>query len=183
MRKLSPTTQKILLVFLGGLALGLSPSPKQFFRIAKDITKDWQKIKKEELYFAIRSLYKSNLIEEHYEKDGRTTLTISEAGRKKALSYQFEEMVIRKPKIWDKKWRLVMFDVPEKKKRIREVIRAKLKELEFFELQKSVFVHPFDCKDEINFIIEIFEARPFVRFAVIESIDNELHLKKIFNLN
>lgn len=183
MRKLSPTNKKIFLIFLGGLALGLSPSPRQFFRIAKDIAKDWQKIKKEELYLAIRSLYKSKLIDERYEKDGRTTLIISESGKKKALSYQLEEMTIRKPKIWDKKWRLVIFDVPEKRKRIREALRAKLKELEFYELQKSVFVHPFDCKDEIDFIIEIFEARSFVRFAVIESIDNELHLKKIFNLN
>ncbi len=58
----------------------------------------------------------------------------------------------------------------------------KLKKLEFYELQKSVFIHPFDCKDEIDFIIEFFEARPFIRFAIIESIDNELHLKKIFDL-
>ena len=182
MRDLSPKTQKILLIFFGGLALGLTPSPKQFFKIAKDIVKDWQKIKRDELRLAIRSLYKSKLIEERYEKDGKTTLVISETGKKKALSYKLEEMAIKKPKVWDKKWRLVIFDIPEKKKRYRDALRMKLKELEFYELQKSVLVYPYDCKDELDFIIEFFGLRPFVRLAIIESIDNEPHLKKIFRL-
>lgn len=182
MRKLSPATKKVLLVFFGGLALGLNPSPRQFFRITKAIAHNWQMIKKEELNLAIRSLYKSKLIEEREEKDGKITLIISEAGKKKVLSYQVEEMVIKKPKVWDKKWRLVIFDIPEKKRKIRDALRLKLQELGFYELQKSVFVHPFDCKDEIDFIVEFFELRPFVRFAIVESIDNELHLKKIFKL-
>jgi hypothetical protein len=182
MRKLSPTKQKVLLLFVGGLALGLTPSPRQFFRIAKTIAKDWQRIKRDELYSAIRSLYSNKLIEECYEKDGRMTLVISEAGKKKALSYRIDEMIIKRPKIWDKKWRLVIFDIPEKRRKARDALRIKLKDLGFYELQKSVFVHPFDCKNEIDFIVEYFEIRPFVRFAIIESIDNELHLKKIFKL-
>lgn len=182
MRKFSPKTRKVFLLFFGGLALGISPSPRQFFRVAKGIVHTWKQIEKEELRSAIRSLYRSRLIEEREEKNGKITLVISEDGKKKALSYQFDEMNIKKPRIWDKKWRLVIFDIPEKKKQVRERLRMKLKELEFYELQKSVFVHPFDCKDEIDFIIEFFEARPFIRFAIIESIDNELHLKKIFGL-
>lgn len=183
MRKLSPKTRKVLLLFFGGLALGLSPSPRQFFRVVKDIAHDWQKIKKEELQAAIHSLYKSKLIKERQEKDGKITLIISETGKRKALSYQVDEMIIKEPKVWDKKWRLVIFDIPEKKKRIREALRMKLKELKFYELQKSVFIHPFNCKDEMDFIIEFFQARPFVRFAVVENIDNESHLKNIFGLN
>ncbi len=182
MGKLSPTTKKFLLVFFGGLALGLSPSPRQFFRTAKAIAHDWQVIKKDELNLAIRSLYKSRLIEEREEKDGKITLIISEAGKKKALSYCLEEMVIKKPEKWDKKWRLVIFDIPEKKRKVRDALRTKLQELGFFELQKSVFVHPFDCKEEIDFIVEFFELRSFVRFAIVENIDNDLHLKKLFNL-
>lgn len=182
MGKINPTTQKILLIFFGGLALGLSPSPKQFFKIAEDIAEDWRKIDRENLYTGIRSLYKSKLIEERPGADGALTLIISEKGKRKALSYKIDEMNIKKPKAWDKKWRMVIFDIPEKKKKVREALREKLKELKFYELQKSVFIHPYDCKDEIDFIIEFFEARPFARFAVLENIDNEPHLKKIFGL-
>jgi DNA-binding transcriptional regulator PaaX len=76
----------------------------------------------------------------------------------------------------------VVFDIPEKLKRGRDALREKLKELGFYELQKSVFVFPYECRDEIEFIIEIFELRKYVRFGVLEEIDNELHLKKIFEL-
>src|SRR3989339_427719 len=58
----------------------------------------------------------------------------------------------------------------------------KLKELGFYELQKSVWICPYNCKNQIDFIIELFGLREYVRFAVVDSIDNELHLKKIFNL-
>jgi DNA-binding transcriptional regulator PaaX len=182
MKKLSPITQKVLLIFFGGLTLGLSPSPKQFFKTAKALAYDWQVIKREELNLAIRSLYKSRLIEEQQEKDGKITLIISEAGKKKALSYQIEDMVIKKPKIWDGKWRFVIFDIPETKKKYRDALRMKLKELGFYEFQKSVFAHPFDCEDEINFLIEFLGIRPYVRLAIVENVDNDLHLRKIFKL-
>ena len=51
------------------------------------------------------------------------------------------------------------FDIPEKLKRAREVLRDKLKDIGFIELQKSVFAHPFECEDEINFIVEVFQIR------------------------
>src|SRR3990167_2211250 len=64
---------------------------------------------------------------------------------------------------WDKKWRVVIFDIPEKSRMARDALRRKLKELEFRELQKSVFVHPYECKKEIDFIIEFFNLRHYVR--------------------
>ena len=84
---------------------------------------------------------------------------------------------------WDGKWRLVVFDVPEKLKKGRNALREKLKKIGFYELQKSVFVFPYKCKDEVDFIVEFFNLRKYVRFGVLESIDNELDLKKVFDLN
>jgi len=54
--------------------------------------------------------------------------------------------------------------------------------LGFYELQKSVWIFPYECKNEIDFIVEFFGLRKYVRFGILESINNELHLKKIFNL-
>ena len=77
---------------------------------------------------------------------------------------------------------MVIFDVPEYKRSGRDDLREKLKELGFYELQKSVWICPYNCKNQIDFIIELFGLREYVRFAVVDSIDNELYLKKIFNL-
>ncbi len=48
--------------------------------------------------------------------------------------------------------------------------------------QKSVFISPFECKDEVNFVIEFFNLRPYVRFITATEIDNALHLKNQFGL-
>ena len=58
----------------------------------------------------------------------------------------------------------------------------KLKELGFLELQKSVLVLPYECEDEINFIVEVFLIRPFVRFMRVKSFTNDEQLKIKFGL-
>jgi len=180
MRKLSPAKQKILLLLLGGLTLSLTRTPRQYFKVLGEIKKEWKKIKVKGLAAEIRALYQSKLVETKFNKNGTLTLILTEKGRKKALTYNIDNMKIPMQR-WDGKWRIVIFDVPEERKNARNALREKLKNLGFCELQKSVFVHPFSCKDQIDFIIEFFELRPNVRYGVLESIDNELHLKNIFN--
>ena len=87
-----------------------------------------------------------------------------------------------KKQVWDNKWRLVFFDIPEKYRWGRDSLRKKLKELGFFELQKSVFIFPYECKDEVDFIIEYYGIRKHVRYGVFDFIDNESHLKDYFKL-
>ena len=85
-------------------------------------------------------------------------------------------------KKWDRKWRIIIFDIPEKCKKARDALSRSLKNAGFYRLQKSTFIHPFECKDEVDFVIEFFNLRPFVRFIIAEHLDNELHLKHYFNL-
>src|SRR3989339_49786 len=85
-------------------------------------------------------------------------------------------------KDWDGKWRFIVFDVPEKFRTGRDALRWKIKKLGFYELQKSVFIFPYKCEDEINFIIEFFGIRKYVRYGIIDFIDNKAHLKQIFGL-
>ncbi|MBU2109853.1 hypothetical protein KKB71_02815 [Patescibacteria group bacterium] len=174
--------QKILLLLFGGIALGLSGSPKRYFQILDSITKEWKEIDRRMLKRAIKKLYESKLIKEKENPDGTVTLVLTDKGKQKALTYDLGKMEIKKPKQWDKKWRVVLFDIPEKIKRTREAIRIHLKNLGFYEFQKSVFVHPYDCKNEIDYLIEFYDVRKFVRFIIADSLDNELHLKKHFDL-
>ncbi|MFZ5366236.1 MAG: CRISPR-associated endonuclease Cas2 [Patescibacteria group bacterium] len=53
-------------------------------------------------------------------------------------------------KPWDKKWRLVIFDIQEKNKSTREALRDKLISLGFGMWQESVYITPFDIEQEIN---------------------------------
>ena len=116
------------------------------------------------------------------ERDGKQILTLSEDGKKRVLLYDLDTIAIKKPRRWDGYWRLILFDIPEKQKLGREALRSKLKQLGFYQLQKSCFIHPFECRSEIDFISEIFEISPHVNFILAKEIEGANLLMKHFNL-
>jgi len=179
---MSPTKQKILLLLLGGLSFGYSFTPRKQWKVLKQVSREWKKINEKELKQELKQLYRSKMVKREENSDGSYSITLTEKGKLKILTYHFEKMKIRE-KEWDGKWRMIIFDIPEKLKSGRNALRSKIKELGFYELQKSVWVYPYECKDEIDFIIEFFDLRRYVRFGILESIDNEFHLKKIFKLD
>lgn len=179
---MGPIKKKALLLLLGGVALGLSGSPKQYFKIVKGIAKEWDEINRQSLRNAVRDLYRSRLIETKKNTNGSVTFVLTDHGKKKALTYNLETIAIKKPRQWDGKWRVVIFDIPEKIKVVRESLRHLLHNLNFVELQKSVFVLPYPCVDEIEYITEFYQARKHIRYLEATHIDNEMHLKNYFSL-
>lgn len=178
----SETKQKILLLLFAGVALGLSRSPKNYFKILESVAKEWKEIKRRRLLDIIREFYNERIVDYREDKNGIVEIVLTKEGKKKALKYQIDEIEIKKPDKWDGKWRIVIFDIPEKRKKAREALRLKLKDIGFKELQKSVFVLPYECEDEIDFIVEVFEIRPYVRFLRVESFTNEEQFKLKFKL-
>ncbi len=175
--------KKILALLGAGLALMVVRSPKQYFKIIKSTHKYFKLLNKGELFRLVKEFKNERLIKYKDHTDGNTTIVLTEIGKKKTLHYNLDELYINKPMRWDKKWRLVMFDIPEKKKNAREVFRRKLNELGFYQLQKSTFIHPYECEDEINFVIEMFELRPYVRIAEVIKISNEATIKLNFGIH
>lgn len=174
--------QKILLLIFSGIALGFSRSPSNYFKILKGISSTWKDINKSRLYSVIKEFYNERIIDYKEDNNGNVKIVLTKEGQKRALQFKLDEMEVKKPAQWDKKWRIVIFDIPEKKKKAREALRKKLKELGFKELQKSVFVYPFECEDEIDFITEVFQIRPYVRFIKAVSITNEEQIRLKFNI-
>jgi CRISPR-associated endonuclease Cas2 len=179
MRGISSTKKKILLLFLGGLALSLNRSPKGYFKILHEMKEDWREIGKDKLYREIRQLHQSKAVSLRNNPDGTIELILTEKGKRKALRCGLERMKILNQK-WDGKWRLVVFDIPESRRNVRNALRGMLKRIGFYELQKSVFVHPYECKNEIQLLVEFFKLNKNVRYGTLLSIDNDLHLKNIF---
>jgi DNA-binding transcriptional regulator PaaX len=181
--KLGPNQKKIILLLLAGVSLGISRSPGQYFRVIKETKSEWDKINYLALRRSIASLYKSKLIKEKENSDGSLTMVLTDKGKQKAITFNIDNMEIKKPNKWDKKWRLLIFDIPEKKRYARDALREVLKRIGFYELQRSVFIFPYQCQSELDFVIEFFNVRPYVRVAIVVDLDNELHLREVFNIS
>jgi len=86
------------------------------------------------------------------------------------------------PQRWDGQWRIVIFDVPDKKKAAREALRRTLRILGFVQLQESVWVIPFDCRKEIETVKQIYGLGEDLRLIVAAAVDGEEVLRERFGL-
>lgn len=169
---------------LKGLAIGglivasfaLPGLPQIFSLFDADNARDRYRVKR-----ALQALENQKLIN-IYEKDDEQIMEITEKGERRVLKYKFDEMKIARPQKWDSNWHVVIFDIPEGHKKARDALTRKLKEMELYPFQKSVFVCPFDCRDEVDFIGEIFNIRKFIHYFVAKEIDDDKYLKKYYNL-
>jgi len=59
-----------------------------------------------------------------------------------------------KQKKWDKKWRLVIFDIKETDRNSRDILRKHLRNYGFGYLQKSVWISPYDVFDKLKILID-----------------------------
>jgi len=112
----------------------------------------------------------------------RIELELTKKGKNKIVEIQTEQITLKKPEKWDGKWRVVIFDIPEKHKKSRDILREKLKELNFYQLQKSVWTCPYPCEEVIWALCEIFEIVPFVDILITEKIYNDAEIKKHFKV-
>ncbi len=131
----------------------------------------------------IKQIAKQKFVTIKENKDNTVTVKITQNGIVRALTYHLKSMKLIKPKSWDKKWRVVIFDIPEKYKKIRDIFRARLKQLGLYHLQDSVFVSPYSCLKEIEFLRQLYGVSFTVRYLLVEKIEDDYQIKKYFNLD
>jgi DNA-binding transcriptional regulator PaaX len=184
MPRIGLVQKKIMLVLLGGVVLGLSYSPSRYFRNLRMIRKEWAKINQRNFNRSIRKLSDEKLIEEQKLADGSFKLVLTEKGEKQARRFNSLSGSIdfKKPKSWDGKWRIVLFDIPEEDRMFRDILREHLRELGFYKLQHSVFVSPHPFEKPILELVALYSAGSYVRFITAIKIDNEPKLKRHFSL-
>lgn len=109
-------------------------------------------------------------------------VALTEKGKKEALLHTLQLGKSNKHKKWDGKWRIIMFDIPENKGAARRALNKVLKDINCFPYQKSVFVTPFECKKEIDFLGNYFGIRKYLSLITAYEIENESSIKKHFNM-
>lgn len=137
--------------------------------VAGYLCKLWKNINRKELGVIIKRLEKQEMIS-IIEEDGKTKIEITEKGKRRLLAYDFENMTLsaKRP---DGKWRLIIFDIPEDKKRNRDALRKKLLQLDCIRLQDSVFACAYPCKKEVDFLGHFLEISDYITLVKVDSIE------------
>lgn len=114
--------------------------------------------------------------------NGEEYYSLTLLGSNRAKRYRLDSMKIPKQKKWDGLWRVVMFDIPEEKMMARRAINLVLKKLGCVQYQKSVFITPYPCVKEIDFVGECFESRKYLRIITAREVEGAQKIKKAFKL-
>ena len=125
------------------------------------------------LWERFRAFKKRNVFELVGEdKEGGLIYRFTDKGRAMTRKFLLETIEVEPAKRWDGKWRIVIFDIPEKQKSKRRILQTRLDELGFYPLQKSVWIHPFPCENEISFLKDFLEVKPYVEVFTSEDMSN-----------
>lgn len=112
---------------------------------------------------------------------GKEVFSLTKIGWLKARKLS-KSILIEKPKKWDGKWRFVIFDVPENKRDRRDVFRGFLKSFGFANIQKSIWVYPYECRDQIFYFADQIFMKPYVRYILAQDVTGERDLRRRFGL-
>ena len=94
---------------------------------------------------------------------------LTKRGTEKILKIKFK--INKKTKRFDGKWQMIIFDIPEKKRLLRNLLREKLRLLEYKMLQQSIWICPYNVQRETEFILRKYSLDSYVKLFLIEEIE------------
>jgi CRISPR-associated endonuclease Cas2 len=115
------------------------------------------------------------------ERDGKKYARVTEAGEELLALEQLRQLH-KSPKRWDGRWRVVIFDIPERRRATRNRLRGFVQEYGFVRLQDSVWAYPYDCEDLIALIKAQCRVGFDVLYMIVERIEHDKYLREHFGL-
>jgi CRISPR-associated endonuclease Cas2 len=156
-------------------------SPYFAFNLTKNISK--LKPSKNKSINSFSYLKRRGLIE--IQKEGyNIQIALTKEGKRLAGKYQINDLEIERSRKWDKKWRVVIFDVPSGSRMIRDIFRRKLKGFGFYRLQQSVWICPYPCQAEIKLLREFLGLnKKQLQVLEVNKLEDDSFLRKIFKIS
>ena len=114
---------------------------------------------------------------------GKKYVEITSLGQR-ALDVSVQKNILqnKQKRKWDKRWRMVLFDIPERRKKDRDYLRRTMIEAGFLCFQDSVWVFPYDCEELITLLKIERRYGNAVRYAIVEKLENDSAVKRYFKL-
>lgn len=115
------------------------------------------------------------------ERGSRRYARITERG-KRILELETQKIAGTKKRKWDRRWRVVIFDIPERRRSVRVCLRRFMEEYGFVRLQNSVWIYPYDCEDLIVLAKADLRIGADVLYMIVERLERDTYLREHFAL-
>src|SRR3989338_1222912 len=104
-------------------------------------------------------------------------------GEKSIEKILAREYRIPEPVWWDGKWRVLIFDIREKRRNTRAELRRLITGAGFVSLQDSVWVYPYPCDEFVALVrAHLSSGVGELRFFVAEALESDRALREHFRL-
>jgi CRISPR-associated endonuclease Cas2 len=113
-------------------------------------------------------------------KNGFLELTVK--GQEELKKMELKDWKLEKPKKWDGRWRMLIFDIPEKQRNVRDKVRKTLLSIGFIKVQQSVWIYPYDCEDLVTLLKADFKIGKDLLYLIVDSMENDKSFRKFFGL-
>ncbi len=114
---------------------------------------------------------------------GNRRVEITEKGRSILEKIEIGEYMIPEPAFWDGKWRVLIFDINERRRRVRDQLRRLLQGAGFVRIQDSVWVYPYACDEFVSLVrSHLKSGAGEVRVFVAEALESDKSLREHFRL-
>jgi len=133
------------------------------------------------IYQSVEKLKHKGWLKTGFGKNGQR-LELTDTGRAELLAWELGQKRLKKPWRWDKKWRVLIFDIPESRKKVREQVRHTLRELGFRRLQDSVWVYPYECEEVLELLRTKYGIRHQALYLRVDRIAKDSWLRRLFSL-
>ena len=142
-----------------------------------------KKIPKTKVKRVLKNLEKKKIISLEYDGE-EVIVKVLDNNNVDLVKYSIKQLLDLKKmkKNWDKRWFLVAFDVPEKEANKRAYLRNFLKQIGFYQYQKSLYAYPYECEKEITLIKKIVEGGKYINYIVADRLEKETEMKIYFQL-
>lgn len=117
-------------------------------------------------------------------EDGTRRVKITKKGKEVLHELEFKEYAIPEQAFWDGKWRVLVFDMSERRRRTRDQLRRLLRGQGFVRMQDSVWVYPYPCDEFVALVrAHLKSGVGEMRYFVAEAIESDKALRKHFRLS
>lgn len=109
-------------------------------------------------------------------------LRLTPHGQAELARLEMHEYGRHRHRRWDGKWRVLIFDIPNYRKGLRDKIRRTLTFIGFVRLQDSVWVYPYDCEDLVALWKADFKIGKGLLYLIVQEMEGDKALKEQFGL-